>query len=42
MATLTMQRVFDAPLAKVFDFLTQTENLLNWWGPEGTNIRDHN
>jgi len=42
MATLTMQRIFDAPPAKVFDFLTQTENLLNWWGPEGTSIRDHN
>jgi uncharacterized protein YndB with AHSA1/START domain len=36
-----MQRMFDAPPAKVFDFLTQTENLLNWWGPEGTRIRDH-
>ncbi len=42
MATLTMQRVFDAPPAKVFEFLTKTENLLNWWGPEGTQIRDHN
>ncbi len=41
MATLTMQRVFDAPPAKVFEFLTQTENLLNWWGPKGTKIRDH-
>lgn len=42
MAMLTMQRVFDAPPAKVFEFLTQSENLLNWWGPEGTVIRDHN
>lgn len=41
MATLTMQRMFDAPPAKVFDFLTKTENLLNWWGPEGTQIREH-
>ena len=32
MAALTMQRVFDAPPAKVFEFLTKTENLLNWWG----------
>ncbi len=41
MATLTMQRVFDAEPTRVFEFLTQTDNLLNWWGPEGTIIRDH-
>jgi uncharacterized protein YndB with AHSA1/START domain len=41
MARLTMQRVFDATPAKVFEFLTQTKNLLNWWGPEGTQIHDH-
>lgn len=41
MATLTMERVFDAPPTKVFAFLTRTENLLNWWGPEGTSIREH-
>ncbi|MGE4611395.1 MAG: SRPBCC domain-containing protein [Paracoccaceae bacterium] len=41
MATLTMQRVFDAQPAKVFEFLTQTENLLNWWGPEGMKIHNH-
>ena len=41
MATLTMERIFDAPPARVFSFLTRTENLLNWWGPEGTSIREH-
>jgi len=41
MATLTMQRTFDASPDRVFEFLTQSDNLLNWWGPEGTIIRDH-
>lgn len=41
MATLTMERMFDAPATKVFAFLTRTENLLDWWGPEGTSIREH-
>ncbi len=41
MATLTMERVFKAPLEKVFAHITQTEHLLDWWGPEGTRIDDH-
>jgi uncharacterized protein YndB with AHSA1/START domain len=42
MATLTMERNFDASPERVFEFLTQTGNLLEWWGPEGTIIKDHN
>lgn len=41
MSTLEMTRIFAAPQAKVFQHLTQTEFLLNWWGPEGTLIGDH-
>jgi len=41
MATLTIERTFDATPEKVFRFITQTTNLLHWWGPEGTEIRDH-
>uniref|UniRef100_A0AAN0MC84 SRPBCC domain-containing protein n=1 Tax=Yoonia rhodophyticola TaxID=3137370 RepID=A0AAN0MC84_9RHOB len=41
MATLQMSRIFAAPQAKVFAHLTQTDFLLNWWGPEGTRIRAH-
>ncbi len=42
MATLTMERHFAASPAKVFEFITKSGNLLQWWGPEGTEIRDHN
>ncbi|MBL4807170.1 MAG: SRPBCC domain-containing protein [Rhodobacteraceae bacterium] len=41
MATLTMERHFPAPPAKVFTFITQTDNLLLWWGPDGTTIPEH-
>jgi len=34
MAELTIERVFAASPAKVFDFVTKSENLLKWWGPE--------
>lgn len=37
-----MTRVFDAPIERVFTHLTETEFLLDWWGPEGTRIADHN
>lgn len=42
MATLTMERTFKAPLEKVYAHITRMEHLLNWWGPEGTTIDDHN
>lgn len=37
-----MERVFAASPADVFAFITQTANLLQWWGPEGTRIAAHN
>lgn len=39
-ATLTMKRQLPADPATVFAHLTQTAHLLNWWGPEGTTIKD--
>lgn len=41
MTTLKMERTFPASPERVFAFITQKENLLNWWGPEGTTIDDH-
>jgi uncharacterized protein YndB with AHSA1/START domain len=41
MSTLEMTRTFAASQERVFMHLTQTEFLLNWWGPEGTTIADH-
>lgn len=40
-ATLTMKRHLAADPATVFSHLTKTTHLLNWWGPEGTTIREH-
>ncbi len=41
-ATLVMERNFAAAPERVFEFITGTANLLEWWGPEGTRIEDHN
>lgn len=41
MSTLTIERTFPVTPEKVFAFLTQTDNLLKWWGPEGTTISQH-
>ena len=41
-ATLEMTRIFAAPQDRVFRHLTETAFLLDWWGPEGTRITDHN
>lgn len=42
MATLRMERYFAATPEKVFAFITHMDNLLQWWGPEGTTIAEHN
>ena len=41
MSELVMERVFAADVETVFAFLTDTEHLLKWWGPEGVHIGDH-
>jgi uncharacterized protein YndB with AHSA1/START domain len=33
--TLRQERVFDAPLARVFSALTEPTELAKWWGPDG-------
>lgn len=41
MAELTLTRTFTHPPETVFAFVTQTANLLQWWGPEGTHVPEH-
>jgi uncharacterized protein YndB with AHSA1/START domain len=41
MAELTLERHFDADPKTVFEFVTQTGHLLEWWGPEGMNVPEH-
>ncbi len=41
MPTLTLERTLPAPPARVFDFVTRTDNLLKWWGPEGFHVPEH-
>ena len=41
MATLTLERTFDAAPERVFDFVSKTEHLLKWWGPEGLFVPEH-
>jgi len=39
---VSIERVFSALQEKVFSFITETENLLKWWGPEGISIAENN
>ena len=41
MADLVLERHFPAPLELVFAYVTQTEHLVKWWGPEGMTLPDH-
>lgn len=41
MSELKIERVFPAPQDRVFAFISQTENLLKWWGPEGMHTPEH-
>jgi len=41
MATLTLERTFDAAPERVFDYISRTEHLLKWWGPETIHIAEH-
>lgn len=38
MATLTLERRLAAAPERVFDYVSKTEHLLKWWGPEGTQV----
>ncbi len=41
MSDLRIERNFDADPETVFAFVTQTDNLLKWWGPEGMSVSDY-
>lgn len=41
MSVLKIERTFPHPPEKVFAFVTRTEHLLKWWGPEGMGLRAH-
>jgi uncharacterized protein YndB with AHSA1/START domain len=38
MSKLRFERRFKADAKTVFDFVTRSENLAKWWGPEGMNL----
>ena len=42
MSELKIERVFAADAETVFDFVTNTDHLMKWWGPEGVHIGDGN
>jgi len=41
MPDLTLERVFDAPPERVFDFVSKPDLVAKWWGPEGTTLPHH-
>lgn len=41
MPTLTLERRFDAPIDRVFAFVTRREHLLKWWGHDGMTLPEH-
>lgn len=42
MSVLKIERRFPVPPEKVFAFVTRTDHLLKWWGPEGVSMHEHN
>lgn len=38
MPTLILERQFDAAPERVFEYVSKTEHLLRWWGPETINV----
>ncbi len=40
MTQLVIERHFNAPPERVFAFVSKSEHLLSWWGPEGMHIPD--
>lgn len=41
MVDLTLERSFKSPPDRVFEFVSQTEHLLKWWGPENTFVSEY-
>jgi len=42
MSELKIERTFPVSPEQVFAFVTQTDHLLKWWGPEGVSMKEHN
>ena len=42
MSDLIIERTFAAKPEAVFSFVTQTDHLLKWWGPEGITVAENN
>ncbi|WP_339630309.1 SRPBCC domain-containing protein [uncultured Sneathiella sp.] len=41
MSDLTLERTFAANPETVFSYVTEEENLLKWWGPEGMTVPEY-
>lgn len=41
MVDLTLERSFSSAPERVFDFVSKTEHLLKWWGPENTFLAEY-
>ena len=42
MTDLRIERTLKADVETVFGYITQTEHLVKWWGPEGMTVPEHN
>jgi len=42
MEEVVLQRHLKAGIERVFDYISVTDNLLEWWGPEGLTVPKHN
>jgi uncharacterized protein YndB with AHSA1/START domain len=40
MAELQIDRILNASIERVFEFVTEAEHLVKWWGPEGMSLPD--
>lgn len=40
MAELKLERRLNAPIARVFTFISEAGELAKWWGPEGMTLPD--
>lgn len=41
MGDLRMERHFEASVERVFAFVTEPQNVVQWWGPEGMTAGEH-
>jgi len=40
MTDVVLERLLPAAVERVFDFVTRRQNVLTWWGPEGSSLPD--